>query len=262
MLDGTETAIDCGGICGGCDVGEPCGVGADCTSGVCLSGSCGAFEASCVAILAANDAAPDGPYTIDLDDSGALVPIDVYCDMTTDGGGWQLISVARRGTSAVIVGAGYCVDSHPMAACKGQIHPQQVLDTSEILVRDWGSGDWMTYAGFSASATSALRYFSLERTLDGSSDCGTVGDNTCFNAAMDPDLRAEATSGHTLIYNEPLSQWWRYGGWWVGANPEGFNRNGLIHATSYAGAHSLQSRTNPDGASALQSSGHQQLFVR
>jgi hypothetical protein len=229
---------------------------------VCSSGSCATLEASCAAILSANAQAPSGAYRIDLDGAGSSDSIDVYCDMTTNGGGWQLISVVRRSPSALIVGAGYCTDPHPITACKGQLHPAQVSDAAEIMIRDFGSGDFLTYAGFSASASSGLRYLSRELTLDGSSDCGTFGENTCADTSADPALRVQVTSGYTLNYNEPLTQWWRYGGWWVGAPPNEADTLGVIHATGYTGLQSLNSRTTADGPSAVQSSGHQQLFFR
>jgi hypothetical protein len=45
---------------------------------------------SCSALKAAgfND---DGLYAVDPDGPGALGPFEVFCDMTTDGGGWALI---------------------------------------------------------------------------------------------------------------------------------------------------------------------------
>lgn len=33
----------------------------------------------------------DGIYRIDPDGSGTIAPFDVYCDMTTDGGGWMAV---------------------------------------------------------------------------------------------------------------------------------------------------------------------------
>jgi len=40
VQNGTETQIDCGGTCGGCPLGSPCGTGTDCNSGFCTDGVC------------------------------------------------------------------------------------------------------------------------------------------------------------------------------------------------------------------------------
>lgn len=66
---------------------EPCGSGEDLN----CDGVEPAFCTSCFALKSTGFADNDGLYTIDVDGgAGPLEPAEVYCDQTTDGGGWTL----------------------------------------------------------------------------------------------------------------------------------------------------------------------------
>ncbi len=92
-LDGnhnsSESDTDCGGPdCGPCDIGLSCGVHDDCAGTLICSSNVCSYAASCLSLLQARPGLFDDTYTIDAEGLGT--PFDVYCDMTTDGGGWTL----------------------------------------------------------------------------------------------------------------------------------------------------------------------------
>ncbi len=89
-----ETDVDCGGLgCPRCELGERCRRHTDCTTELCSGGRCAEFP-SCAAILAAGASTGSGVYPIR---PTAGAPFDVYCDMTTDGGGWTRIARLATG---------------------------------------------------------------------------------------------------------------------------------------------------------------------
>ncbi len=96
------TGATCGTNIDDCPAVNPCQNGGSCVDGVnaytcsCVNGysgaTCGTLPPkSCSEIKTANAAAADGVYTIDPDGVGAIAPLSVFCDMTTDGGGWTKI---------------------------------------------------------------------------------------------------------------------------------------------------------------------------
>ena len=83
----TDTNIDptnCGTCSNACAANEAC-----------VTGICVALEippVSCLQILNDGDSTGNGTYSIDPDGIGGNAAYTVYCDMTTDGGGWTLVA--------------------------------------------------------------------------------------------------------------------------------------------------------------------------
>jgi len=87
--------------CGGCGMACPMEAG---LQRVCVAGRCAAT--SCLAIHTASPQSPTGFYRIDPDGPGGNASLVVWCDMTTDGGGWTLVGRSRPGGNVLPVCAG------------------------------------------------------------------------------------------------------------------------------------------------------------
>ena len=109
-----EQSVDCGGPCAACptcsdgaqnqgeqgvDCGGPCSPCATCSdgaqnqgeTGVDCGGPCAAcITTSCLTIKQQNPGATSGAYVIDTDGAGPKPQVTVYCDMSTDGGGYTM----------------------------------------------------------------------------------------------------------------------------------------------------------------------------
>ena len=97
--NGDETDMDCGGDtgCGRCLVGEGCLLSSDCESAAyCVDSVC-VRASSCLDLHTQRPETISGSYMIDPDgdDLGSHDPCTVWCDMTTEGGGWTMVGSSR-----------------------------------------------------------------------------------------------------------------------------------------------------------------------
>ncbi|TNF24571.1 MAG: hypothetical protein EP329_24650 [Deltaproteobacteria bacterium] len=149
----------------------------------------------------------DGVYTIDLDGAaGGYAPMDVYCDMTTDGGGWTEITACQarndlNGTMvAVQVGTGSGFDA---ATCSPYAQDQAGVHTYHYTF-DFPPGFGEFYLnGYTVKAKSPSSSYTSEiGPAQFTMTTWTAANNAAYG---DVGFGDAAASGPTITYSQTLS---------------------------------------------------------
>jgi hypothetical protein len=182
--------------------------------------TCTTLYNSCAGIKAANSSSSSGTYLIDPDGAGAVQPLGVYCDMTTSGGGWTLVSAATDGNyfATTTEKDGFDINNPTPNSNKFSI-----LDKTDAIAGG-GNGTQRQYL-YIDRRTNGNRWIVVQQTnsLNSSSVTGFSLINSSHAPNMSYLTGFGASSNGNSYYDGNLSNWI-----WAIAQRASYNANGYV----------------------------------
>ena len=162
----------------------------DCASGAQTFASCSAVTSN-----------TDGEYCIDRDGAGGMVPYEVYCDMTTDGGGWY--RVVRTTGNNHQFGQQEDTAVHYITARQNKgiyITYKKIKNFSKVMIKKVGTADYASYDLVSAvSGESIYDIMTFVKNQDMHTQDDTIFDGTRVKG-LTSEYSGKRTAG-TLNYD-------------------------------------------------------------